>query len=438
MLKMAGGGKKSNASIPKIKTGPSMKFRPPIEAGRASYTGTKPLAEPASVQQILVMMIVHLSRKVMYTLEIAHRVGLYIFGTFILSVISDIWGESRSYLSRKDNFINQYFAKYCWPWTMLVLGAFVFVSIYTTSCGRKPVIKSSLLRLVIATSAWYGFTGLFLLIEDSSGVCNATKFLNKAQCKDAGYEWKGLDISGHCFVLVLCNLVMLEEAKAYLGWERIKDMLRIEEHKRLSVELPDANGNDDLTALSRLTSEEFLHLRSNYRKHTVTVRVLFCLLSLLLAMWDLMIVCTVLYFHLMIEKVIASCLAIITWFILYRVLYTQSWSPGLPGENGPFKYVTFQSKFFKYPNKRDKCDNPNKCDRGEKWKKQEVPKFMGMPIYPQHKPPKAEPKVDESSSSPLVIEPNYGKPLRNRSRSSSRVRLFDSKSSLNLRSSTYF
>ena len=143
----------------------------------------------------------------------------------------------------------------------------------------------------------------------------------------------------------------------------------------------------------------------------------------------------------MIEKVIASCLAIITWFILYRVLYTQSWSPGLPGENGPFKYVTFQSKFFKYPNKRDKCDNPNKCDRpnkGEKWKKQEVPKFMGMPIYPQHKPPKPEPKADESSSSPLVIEPNYGKPLRNRSRSSSRVRLFDSKSSLNLRSSTYF
>ena len=433
---MAGGGKKSSASIPKVKTGPNMKFRPPIEAGRASYTGTKPLAEPASVQQILVMMIVHLSRKVMYTLEIAHRVGLYIFGTFILSVISDIWGESKSYLSRKDNFVNQYFAKYCWPWTMLVLGAFVFVSIYTTSCGRKPVIKSTLLRLVIATSTWYGFTGLFLLIEDSSGVCNATKFLNKTQCKDAGYDWKGLDISGHCFVLVLCNLVMLEEAKAYLGWERIKDMLRIEEHKRLSVEIPDSNGNDDCTVLSRLTTEEFVHLRSNYKKHTITIRVLFCLLSCLLVLWDLMIVCTVLYFHLMIEKVIASCLAIITWFVLYRVLYTQSWSPGLPGENGPFKYVTFHSKSFKYPTKRDSF-KANNDQKGEKWKKQDVPKFMGMPIYPQHKPAKPEPKVEEISAS-QIIEPSYGKPLRARSRSSSRVRLFDSKSALNLRNSTFF
>lgn len=439
---MAGGSKRPGASIPKVKTGPSMKFRPPIETGRASYTGTKPLADPSSIQQILVMMIVHLSRKILYTIEIAHRVGLYIFGTFFLSVISDMWGESRSYLSRKDNFFNTYFAKFCWPWTMLVLGAFVFVSAYTTSCGRKPVIKSSLMRLVIATSAWYGFTGLFLMIEDSSGVCNATKFLNKAQCKESGYEWKGLDISGHCFVLVLCNLVILEEAKCYLGWERIKDMLRIEEHKRLSVEIPnDANGNEESTVLSRLNSEEFLHLRSNYRKHTVTIRVLFCLLSLLLVLWDLMIVSTVLYFHLMIEKVVASCLAVVTWFILYRVLYTQNWSPGLPGENGPFRYVTFQSKSYKYPQKRDSMKCNHHDSKGERWsKKDDVPKFMGMPLYAlnQNKAAKPEAKAEENMNQGNDSSSTYGKPLRNRSRSSSRIRLFDSKSSLNLRNSTYF
>ena len=439
---MAGGNKKSNASIPKVKTGPSTKFRPPIETGRASHTGTKPLPEPSSVQQILVMMIVHLSRKIMYSIEISHRVGLYIFGTFILSVISDIWGESRSYLSRKDNIFNMYFAKYCWPWTMLVLGAFVFVSSYTTSCGRNPLIKSNLLRLVTATSAWYGFTGLFLMIEDTSGVCNATKFLNKAQCKDAGYEWKGLDISGHCFVLVLCNLLMLEEAKSYLGWERIKDMLRIEEHKRLSVEIPGENGNEESTVLSRLTPEEFLHLRSNYKKHTITVRVLFCLLSLLFVLWDLMIVCTVLYFHLMIEKVIASCLAVVTWFILYRVVYIQKWSPGLPGENGPFKYVTFQSKSYKYIQKRRESFRNNPEGKGERWgKKEDVPKFMGMPLYalnPQNKSAIPDPKTDDSGSQANISNSTYGKPLRSRSRSSSRIRLFDSKSSLNLRGSTFF
>ena len=132
---------------------------------------------------------------------------------------------------------------------------------------------------------------------------------------------------------MLCNLIILEEAKCYLGWERIKDILRIEEHKRLSVEISESNDNSNeaSTVLSRLSSEEFLHLRACYRKHTITIRVLFCLLSLLLLLWEIMIVCTIIYFHLMVEKVIATSLAVITWFILYRVIYIQKWSPGLPG-----------------------------------------------------------------------------------------------------------
>lgn len=59
---------------------------------------------------------------------------------------------------------------------------------------------------------------------------------------------------------------LLAEGKAYLGWERIKDMLRNEEHKRLSTDLPASADsaqevtNTEATALSKLKSEEFLHL----------------------------------------------------------------------------------------------------------------------------------------------------------------------------------
>ena len=144
----------------------------------------------------------------------------------------------------------------------------------------------------------------------------------------------------------------------------------------------------------------------------------------------------------MIEKVIASCLAVVTWFILYRVIYIQKWSPGLPGENGPFKYVTFQSKSYKYIQKRRESFRNNPEGKGERWgKKEDVPKFMGMPLYalnPQNKSAIPDPKTDDSGSQANISNSTYGKPLRSRSRSSSRIRLFDSKSSLNLRGSTFF
>ena len=67
---------------------------------------------------------------------------------------------------------------------------------------------------------------------------------------------KGFDISGHCFLLIFSNLVVQEEGKAYLGWERIKDFLRTEEHRRVA----DEKDRPD-TPLTKLKNEEFLHLR---------------------------------------------------------------------------------------------------------------------------------------------------------------------------------
>ena len=43
-------------------------------------------------------------------------------------------------------------------------------------------------------------------------------------------------------------------------------------------------------------------LRTEYPKSTPVVRSLFCLMALLMMFWDLMLLITVLYFHMMIEK----------------------------------------------------------------------------------------------------------------------------------------
>ena len=432
-----GSGKVIKSSRPK--PGVSMKFRPSAETGRASAKGTKPLAEAASVQHILMMMIVHLSRKLLYGLEMAHRVGIYIVGVLVLSVIGDFSGESRSFFADKTNFINVYLVKLGLGWTLSILVPFVVLTSYTYGCGKEGVMRSSLTRLAINTVLIMTFTSIFDKIEEMSGICSATKLPNKSACNGAGHKWKGFDISGHCFLLISCNLVILEEAKAYLGWERIKDLLRNEEHKRLSTELPDQNYNADEapTVLSKLTLDEFLHLRTNYAQFTKYVRMMFCLMSVLVLIWDLMLFNTVLYFHMMIEKVIATCLAVLMWFALYRGILTQTWSSGLPGQNGPFRYVTFKSKVGKeggLQRKGSLC----RQHRDQKPKDENVPKFMGMPIYGLETKPKTgivlsneEPPMGSHASRRSSAD--YGK-LRSRSRSVSQIRSSHSKSSLNFKS----
>ena len=281
------------------------------------------------------MMVVHVGRKILYGVDTSLKIGVYLIGSFVLSVFGDlaVSPSADNYMSRTDNFFNVYFVKFAWGWTLLFTGLFVILTSRVYGCGNAPVVKNQLTRLLIATGVWYGFTGAFLIIENHTGICNVTKFLNKAECLKGGFKWKGFDISGHCFLLVWNNLFIMEEARAYLGWERIKDMIRMEEHRRLNT---DMNNEHEMTPLSKLKLDEFLRLRNDYKRFTPFVRVLFCCLALLALLWDVMIVCTSLYFHIMIEKVVAVCMAVLIWFVLYRGIYIHPWSPGLPGE-GPFK-----------------------------------------------------------------------------------------------------
>ena len=94
------------------------------------------------------------------------------------------------------------------------------------------------------------------------------------------------------------------------------------------------------TPLSKLSLEEFLHLRTWHTGYTPLVRLLFCLLSCLVVLWDTMLLATLVHFHITLEKVLATLIAVTLWFGLYRGLYTQPWSPiSLPGVGAPFKYI---------------------------------------------------------------------------------------------------
>jgi len=353
----------------------AMKFRPPKETPREETRGKLPCAEATSVQQVILMMLVHLCRKVIYGLDVSYRVCIYILGTLMISVVSDYKTPTakRSYFANSDNFINQWFVKCGWFWTGILLSSFIYFTSNTYGCGRMNIVKNNLSRLAIASAVWFSMTSLFNAIEAKTGMCEYTQYRRKDICINNGHLWRGFDLSGHCFLLIFCNLVMHEEGKAYLGWEKIKDFLRNEEHKRLN----DDSGRTD-TPLSKLKNEEFRFLRSEYPARTPLVRLLFCLMALLMILWDFMLLITVLYFHMMIEKVVASGAAVLVWFGLYKFIYKQSFSPGLPGE-GLFKYVIWKDPVNNIIKNRI-CSKYKQAE--SKWSsKDEMPKFMGMPLY---------------------------------------------------------
>jgi hypothetical protein len=139
----------------------------------------------------------------------------------------------------------------------------------------------------------------------------------------------------------------------------------------------------------------------------------------------------------MIEKVVASCIAIMLWFVLYRGLYTTTWSTlfCLPGFEGPFRYVTYKNRNINLSKKeslnRGRATESKKATRGD-----DLPKFMGMPLYGLAKQQQQSAAEDETNSKVINDAPTSSGTFKNsRSRSASRTGLprGSSKSSLNLK-----
>ncbi|XP_021207160.2 acyl-coenzyme A diphosphatase FITM2 [Bombyx mori] len=295
--------------------------------------GTKPTREASSIQEVLTLMIVHICKKILF-FDTNLKIALYLGALFLLSLIADVLTFPKSYFSRSDNFFNQYFVKIGWFWTLVITVPYVLLTSYTTCCGKRRMIATAhMVRLLIATVFWWGWTTLFNVIENNYGRCNSKSYDNKITCLKNGSFWNGFDISGHCFILIYSSLVLIEEARAINGWERIKDYIRDE---RYSWSIDDKAISTN--PLKNITSEELEILKRSYEKFTPYVRGLFIGIAALQLLWDVMLVSTILYYHIMVEKFISGVIAILTWFVTYRVWYTFPYIlPNKPGQ-GVFKY----------------------------------------------------------------------------------------------------
>ena len=133
-------------------------------------------------------------------------------------------------------------------------------------------------------------------------MCKGEETLSsKESCLFQGFHWDGFDISGHIFLLTYSALLISEEIQVKKRWP---------------------------TKQRNTRGATWFH-----RRHALLsplVELLFIFISLLLVLWEFMLVCTAVYFHKVHQKVLGALVALFTWYVSYEVWYENELSPGPP------------------------------------------------------------------------------------------------------------
>jgi hypothetical protein len=78
--------------------------------------------------------------------------------------------------------------------------------------ARYTTVLRHLFRLIVGTAIWYLVTGAILQYEKFTEKCDGFATKSRTKCREHGGIWTpGFDISGHCFLLIYCSLLIAEE-----------------------------------------------------------------------------------------------------------------------------------------------------------------------------------------------------------------------------------
>lgn len=340
-----------------------MNFRP-SSGLQEDRGGTRPTTSPSSIGLVLITMIIHICKKSLL-FDARLKVAIYLGTIFIVSLIADFVTMPKTYFSVSDNILNRVFVKWGWAWLLLVTIPWIALTSHTIGCGKKNILIKHIIRIILATIAWNLWTKTFNFIETNYGRCN-TKDYNlqtKSKCIQAGFFWSGFDISGHTFILIYSSLILAEEGSTFIGWEGIKDYIIMEEHSRTVQEVSSS-------PLRNLADNELNILKKFHKLFTPYLRGLFIAMTLQQLLWDVMLVSTMMYYHIMVEKFIGGIIAVCTWYVTYHWLYKLS----IIGINSPGEGL------FEY-NKNKKNHNAVGVGRIRRSTLNgTTPTFMGMPI----------------------------------------------------------
>ena len=229
------------------------------------------------------------------------------------SFLHDYMPLPPSYFSLRKNLFNTVFVKKGWGWTSGLLCAFTLSLLLRKKQNSLVILWKHLIKLIILTLTWYILTSTFEVIESYTGRCVGGESLYlKETCRSNGYLWSGFDISGHCFLLTFCTMVINEELLNSM--DSVLQLKSYELQKKHKV-----------FGLNFST----MHL-------CWLVEVASGSLMLLMVLWEVMLFFTCVYFHTLLQKFLGISFGFIAWHICYRYLFNFNSSgylaPCLPGE----------------------------------------------------------------------------------------------------------
>lgn len=300
---------------------------------RSETKGTQLVREPTTVPDIFLTIFLFVCRKYLF-FPTNRRLFAY-FVLLIASVVADFVRFPKIYFADSRTFLNQYLVKFGWFWTILWTTSFLLATSKVFCLYSRTSVIQHAVRLVVATFFWYFWTNAFNQLEEYYGKCVGKSHGTRFECNAAGYKWKSFDTSGHVFILIYSTLVMISEARPIVGWDKIQDVLRIEENTRKDGK------NTAATTFSTLSTNELETLKDVYKRTTPYIQVLFIVITIFVAVWELMLITTMMYFHTMPEKLLAGVVAMLTWFVTYKLWFASTILPPLPGD-GFFKYQALQ------------------------------------------------------------------------------------------------
>lgn len=292
-------------------------------------SGKKALPDPIHIGHFMVILVITLCKKILM-IDTSVKIGVYLIGVMLGSVLCDVVDFPKSFFSNKRNFLNQYFVKQGWGWTFVPLLAFIFMTSFVHTCGNMGLVRRHVSRLGVATFWWYVCTYMMNFVEAFTGACTDPQFTDKRTCIKAEKAWLGFDISGHVFLLIHSLLTISEEVKCFKDWSKVKAVL----------------DQENVKETKKLSGREVSQGQISYQQLTPYIKLVVVFLTLLCLLWEFMLVISTVYrFHTLAEKVTAAFIALGCWFISYQMIYQNKspWAPVLPGES-PLQYTRIQSK----------------------------------------------------------------------------------------------
>ena len=264
-----------------------------------------------------------MSRKIM-SVRAEYKLAFYMVLVFMGSLFSELSTPKKLiFLQRIARPLNTFVIRFGFGWVMTLLIPLVIVTTRIYSKNSNVTILGNLFRLIINGFVWFVATSVFVWYYASQGMClvveqtnqthTAVKNLLFNECKRQGHHWTGFDISGHTFLLIFCNLILIEEIKV----TRIIDRIALQ------------------TVPSVTTESDFQLNQAMSKKDRLIIQIIVCLVGLTAISYDYVLLITVFYYHTVLEKMLALLTASICWYLCYRVLYPKiSMSPGTGASNG--------------------------------------------------------------------------------------------------------